>query len=234
MIGVQNNTDTVQALRKVAGGQWNVDSVAPTLTTRINYDGHLYATSFFGVGTNLTSLNAGNIGSGTLIVARGGTNATSVSQGGIIYGASASAYASTSAGTTNQILKSNGSSAPTWANGLVEEFPSGTTTRVLTSGKTYLIVSSPASASASRTFTLMTYDANDNSNGTTITVNNMCIVNFAASGAFTGTANLRGTQLGNASGTTAPAGINIQSTENLPGARVEAISSVNFIVYRIG
>jgi hypothetical protein len=115
MIGVQNNTDTVQSLRKVAGGQWNVGSVAPTLTTRINYDGHLYATSFFGVGTNLTSLNAGNIGSGTLVVGRGGTGTgTSPSQGGIIYGSSTSAYASTSAGAIGEVLTSNTTSAPSW------------------------------------------------------------------------------------------------------------------------
>jgi hypothetical protein len=113
MLGVFQNITTAQTPQKIVGGVWNSGLSDPTLTTRLNYEGHLYATSFFGVGTNLTSLNAGNIGSGTLVVGRGGTGTTSSpSQGGIIYGASTSAYASTSAGAIDQILMSNGSSAP--------------------------------------------------------------------------------------------------------------------------
>jgi hypothetical protein len=76
-------------------------------------------------GTGQTTLalarNAMGLGNttGALPVANGGTNATSVSQGGIIYGASTSAYASTAAGTSGQLLRSNGTSAPTWTDSFV-------------------------------------------------------------------------------------------------------------------
>jgi hypothetical protein len=50
-------------------------------------------------------------------VSKGGTGTTAApTQGGIIYGASATQYGCTAAGTSGQILKSNGSSAPTWVN----------------------------------------------------------------------------------------------------------------------
>jgi len=63
---------------------------------------------------------ASAITSGTLAIARGGTNSTSVAQGGIIYGASTSAYASTAAGTSGQLLRSNGTGAPSWTSSLVD------------------------------------------------------------------------------------------------------------------
>lgn len=67
-------------------------------------------------GANLTSLNANNISSGTLAIARGGTNSTSTpTAGGAAYG-TGSAFAFTSAGTSGQVLTSNGTSAPTWAD----------------------------------------------------------------------------------------------------------------------
>ena len=73
------------------------------------------ATTFSGSGASLTSLNAGNISSGTLAVGRGGTGTgTAPSQGGIIYGSTTSAYASTSAGASRQVLLSNSTSAPFW------------------------------------------------------------------------------------------------------------------------
>jgi len=72
------------------------------------------AGTFSGSGASLTSLNAGNISSGTLAIARGGTNSSATpTSGGAAYG-TGSAYAFTSAGTSGQILTSNGTSAPTW------------------------------------------------------------------------------------------------------------------------
>lgn len=54
--------------------------------------------------------------SGTLPVANGGTNTTDTpTAGGAAYG-TGSAYAFTAAGTSGQILRSNGTSAPTWSN----------------------------------------------------------------------------------------------------------------------
>jgi hypothetical protein len=87
----------------------------PTTRLTVSDAGTITATLFSGSGASLTSLNAGNISSGTLVVGRGGTGTTSSpSTGGIIYGASTSAYASTAAGTAGQYLRSNGTSAPTW------------------------------------------------------------------------------------------------------------------------
>ncbi len=53
--------------------------------------------------------------SGTLPVANGGTGTvTAPTQYGVIYASSTSAFASTAAGTAGYLLKSNGTSAPTW------------------------------------------------------------------------------------------------------------------------
>lgn len=47
------------------GGQFDGGTTAPSGTTRLNYGGYLYATRFYGDGSNLTSLAAGNL-SGTI------------------------------------------------------------------------------------------------------------------------------------------------------------------------
>lgn len=69
--------------------------------------------SFGGNGSALTSLNAGNISSGTLGFARGGTNATSYTTNGLVY-SNGTSLVSTAVGTTGQCLMGNTSSAPTW------------------------------------------------------------------------------------------------------------------------
>ncbi len=62
---------------------------------------------------------------GTLATANGGTNNTATpTAGGAAYG-TGTAYATTAAGTAGQYLKSNGASAPTWAD-IPANFPSGT------------------------------------------------------------------------------------------------------------
>jgi hypothetical protein len=93
-----------------------------TAELTVSNAGLVTATTFSGSGASLTSLNAGNISSGTLVVGRGGTGtATAPTQWGVIYASTTSAYASTAAGTAGQFLKSNASSAPTYSylgNGL--------------------------------------------------------------------------------------------------------------------
>jgi len=98
---------------KTAGGFYG-GTTAPSSTTRANYDGYLYATRFYGDGSQLTGITA-TAYSGTLPVTNGGTGTTTApSQGGVIYASSTSAYASTAAGTTGYLLQSNGTSAPGW------------------------------------------------------------------------------------------------------------------------
>lgn len=64
-----------------------------------------------GNASNLTNINASNISSGTLAVARGGTGASTLTAHGVVIGEGTSAVAITSAGTAGQVLTSNGASA---------------------------------------------------------------------------------------------------------------------------
>lgn len=75
----------------------------------------LTASSLSGNGAGITALNANNISSGTLALARGGTNASLTAvNGGIAY-STASAFALSAAGSFGQILRSGGAGAPTWS-----------------------------------------------------------------------------------------------------------------------
>ncbi len=77
--------------------------------------GNITGANVIGNGSGLTSLNAGNISSGTLAVARGGTGITAITPGAVAYGG-ASNFAFTTAGISGQLLQSNGAAAPTWVN----------------------------------------------------------------------------------------------------------------------
>jgi hypothetical protein len=94
----------------------NAPKIASTRLTFNPSTGTLAATVFSGSGASLGSLNAGNITSGTLAVARGGTAGSATRTAGAVSYGTGSAYAFTLAGTAGQILVSNGSSAPTWAD----------------------------------------------------------------------------------------------------------------------
>lgn len=64
-----------------SAGQFDAGTVAPTNTTRLNYDGNFYATNFFGNGSNLTNLSVSSFGSqtaNTVLIAPNGSagNAT--------------------------------------------------------------------------------------------------------------------------------------------------------------
>lgn len=64
--------------------------------------------------TDIPSLDTSKLTTGSLPVARGGTGLTAAVQGAVMYGSSTTAAAFTAAGTSGQVLRSNGTAAPTW------------------------------------------------------------------------------------------------------------------------
>jgi hypothetical protein len=78
---------------------------------------NITASSFIGSGASLTGLNAGNISTGTLSVARGGTGANTLTANNVLLGNGTSAPLEVAPGTNGNVLTSNGttwqSSAPT-------------------------------------------------------------------------------------------------------------------------
>ena len=64
-------------------------------------------------GANLTTLNASNISSGTLAVARGGTGASTLTDGGVLLGSGTSAITATAVLGDGEILIGDGSGDPT-------------------------------------------------------------------------------------------------------------------------
>jgi len=114
-------------------------------------------------GNGVTSFSAGSTGltpstsstgavtlAGTLNIASGGTNSSSTpTAGGVAYG-DGSKYVFTSAGSAGQVLKSNGSSAPTWAD------VSTTAVTSVSFGSTGLTPSSPSQGAITVSGTLNT------------------------------------------------------------------------------
>ena len=76
----------------------------------------LAAVNLQGAGSSITALNAGNISSGTLSVARGGTGAGTFTQYGVLYGNGTGAFQVTAVGTTGQCLVGNTGAAPSWTS----------------------------------------------------------------------------------------------------------------------
>ena len=64
--------------------------------------------AFNGTGSNVTSLNAANISSGTLAVGRGGTGATTLNAAAVIIGNGTSAPTFVAPGSNGNVLVSNG------------------------------------------------------------------------------------------------------------------------------
>ena len=117
-------------------GQFDGGTTDPSATTRLNYGGYLYATRFYGDGSNLTSLNASNVSSGTLAVARGGTGIGSGNSGGMLYFSGTGTIASSNLLNLNEIVIGGGSGgAPTTSNTL-------TIVSAVTSPKLYVRASS--------------------------------------------------------------------------------------------
>ena len=93
----------LQSGAKTSGGFYG-GTTAPTNTTRTNYDGCLYATKFYGDGSGLTGIAASTTT----------TNLAGGVAGSIPWQSAAGTTGFTAAGTSGYLLKSNGTTAPTW------------------------------------------------------------------------------------------------------------------------
>jgi hypothetical protein len=91
---------------------------------------NVLATNFIGTlngsGANVSSINAANISSGTLAVARGGTGASSLTANNVLLGNGTSAVQVVAPGTSGNVLTSNGT---TWSSTAI---PAMSTAQVLT------------------------------------------------------------------------------------------------------
>jgi hypothetical protein len=113
-----------------------------TSATGVTVTGTAAATAFSGSGASLTSLDAGNISSGTLAVANGGTGAATLTANNVLLGNGTSALQAVAPGTSGNVLTSNGTtwqsaSAPTGAVTPLEltlisgaDFSSGSATQI--------------------------------------------------------------------------------------------------------
>jgi hypothetical protein len=84
--------------------------------------------AFIGSGPQVTNLNADNVASGTLAVARGGTGATTLTANNVLLGNGASAVQVVAPGTSGNVLTSNGT---TWTSAALPAPSAPTTTQVL-------------------------------------------------------------------------------------------------------
>ena len=106
-----------------AFGGSSVETLAVTDSLTVAIDitagGTVTAAALVGVGTGITGLNANNIGSGTLAVARGGTNIASYTTGDLIYASNATTLAKLADVAAGAFLRSGGvATAPAWSTTL--------------------------------------------------------------------------------------------------------------------
>lgn len=116
-VAITDDTTTNATFYPTLADQTSGNDPIKVSSTKLSFNpstGTLSATIFSGSGASLTSLNAGNISSGTLAVARGGTNGSATPTAGAVAYGTGSAYAFTLAGSAGQVLTSSGTGAPTW------------------------------------------------------------------------------------------------------------------------
>ena len=105
-------TNNSERFRITSSGDVGIGSAA-TSGYKLDVSGSVRGTSFAGSGYSLTTLQAGNISSGTLAVARGGTNISSYTTGDMLY-YSGSTLSKLGIGSAGQVLTVSGNT-PSWA-----------------------------------------------------------------------------------------------------------------------
>jgi hypothetical protein len=104
---------TVPALRVANGANVGIGTADPQ--QKLQVVGTVQATLFSGSGASLTALNADNVSSGTLAVARGGTGNASYAVGDIIYASGATALSRLAdVATGNSLISGGVGIAPAW------------------------------------------------------------------------------------------------------------------------
>jgi hypothetical protein len=116
-LGASAITGTLAVSDGGTGTTTSTGSGSVVLNTNPTFSGTVTAGTFSGSGSGLTSLNATNISTGTLPVARGGTGLTSFVSGDLIYANGTSSFTNLASNSSTQgyFLK-NDNGTPTWAD----------------------------------------------------------------------------------------------------------------------
>ena len=111
------STGTLLVARGGTGTTTSTGSGSVVLNTNPTFSGTVQGGTFSGSGSGLTSLNATNISTGTLPVARGGTGLTSFVSGDLIYANGTSSFTNLASNSSTQgyFLK-NDNGVPIWAD----------------------------------------------------------------------------------------------------------------------
>jgi hypothetical protein len=111
----------------------------------------VYAYRFLGDGASLTSLNAGNISSGTLGVANGGTGATTLTANAVLLGNGTSAPLEVAPSTSGNVLTSNGTTWTSTAPATTNPAGSGSELQFRSSGTAFGAVTNSSVSSGAIT-----------------------------------------------------------------------------------
>jgi hypothetical protein len=118
-----------------------------TFANNVTYTGTITATAgFSGNGAGLTAINASNVASGTLAVARGGTGLTTLTANNVLIGNGTSNVAFVAPGSNGNVLTSNGTAWVSSASSVTRsQLPAGSVLQVVSTTKTDIFSSSSTS-----------------------------------------------------------------------------------------
>jgi hypothetical protein len=116
-LGASAITGTLAVSDGGTGTTTSTGSGSVVLNTNPTLSGTVTAGTFSGSGSSLTSLNASNISTGTLPVARGGTGLSSFVSGDLIYANGTSSFTNLAASSSTEgYFLRNDNGIPTWAD----------------------------------------------------------------------------------------------------------------------